>query len=120
MASHNRFGEEGEEIACAMLREKGYEITNRNWRTGKLEIDIIAKINDTLVIVEVKTRAGDYFGAPEDFVSKSKQRHIIKAANEYIDIHDVNLETRFDVIAIIKNDKETTVEHFEDAFYPIV
>ena len=119
MAKHNKLGKEGEEIACALLRDKGYEIAERNWRYGKLELDIIAKLDQTLVVVEVKTRAGDYYGDPEDFVTRKKQRHIIKAANEYIEINDVDLETRFDIVSIIMNGGETRVEHLEDAFYPL-
>jgi len=119
MAKHNKFGKEGEEIACALLRKKGYEIAELNWRTGKLELDIIAKTDKTLVVVEVKTRAGDYYGDPEDFVTKKKQRHIIKAANEYIERNNIDLETRFDVISILIKGGETKVEHLEDAFYPI-
>ena len=120
MAKHNKLGIEGEEIACALLRDKGYHIAERNWRYGKLELDIIAKKKDTLVVVEVKTRTSDYHGDPEDFVSRSKQKHIIKATNEYILQKDLNLETRFDVIAIIMNGKDTTVKHLENAFYPLV
>jgi len=120
MAKHNKFGKEGEELACKLLREKGYQIAERNWRFGKLELDIVARLKDTLVIVEVKTRANDYHGDPEDFVTRSKQRHIIKAANEYIVQKDVNLETRFDVIAILVDGKETKVKHLESAFYPLV
>ncbi|MBL4578757.1 MAG: YraN family protein [Flavobacteriales bacterium] len=120
MAEHNKFGKEGEEIACALLLEKGYKIAERNWRTGKLELDIIAKHEDTLVVVEVKTRADDYYGDPEDFVTKKKQRFIVKAANEYIEKYDVDLETRFDIISIIINDNGTKVDHIENAFYPIV
>jgi len=102
-----------------LLRDKGYQITERNWRFGKLELDIIAKIDDMLVVVEVKTRAGDFYGDPEDFVTRKKQRHIIRAANEYILAKDVDLETRFDIVSVIINDSETKVEHLESAFYPI-
>ena len=120
MASHNKLGKEGEEIACNLLVEKGYKIAERNWRYGKLELDIIAKRDNTLVVVEVKTRANDYYGDPEDFVSLAQQKHIIKATNEYILQKDLDLETRFDVIAIIKDDKKTKVRHLEHAFYPLV
>ncbi|MBL4752167.1 MAG: YraN family protein [Flavobacteriales bacterium] len=119
MAKHNKLGEEGEEIACALLREKGYKIAERNWRTGKLELDIIATKDNTLVVVEVKTRTGNVHGDPEDFVTRPKQRHIIKATNEYILQKDWNEETRFDIISIIMNGKETKVEHLENAFYPL-
>ena len=120
MVEHNKLGKEGEEIACSLLRDKGYQIVDRNWRFGKLELDIIVKTNDTLIVVEVKTRANNYYGDPEDFITLSKQRHIIKATHEYIMQKDINLETRFDVISVLMNGKETKVEHLENAFYPIV
>lgn len=119
MAQHNKLGKEGEEIACAHLREKGYKIIERNWRFGKLELDIIARIKAWLVVVEVKTRASDYHGDPEDFVTRAKQKHIIKATNEYIMQKDLDLETRFDIVSVIINEKETKIEHIEEAFYPI-
>src|ERR1700751_1403233 len=65
-------GKKGEEQAIAFLRELGYEIIHINWRFKHLEIDIIARENNFLVIVEVKTRKNSDFGAPETFVTKSK------------------------------------------------
>ena len=77
-------GQKGEQQATAFLKELGYEILHINWRHKHLEIDIIAKNNDFLVIVEVKTRKNADFGAPETFVTKAKQRKIIRAANEFV------------------------------------
>ena len=61
MADHNDLGNLGEERAQAFLRQKGYDIKETNWVTGKLEIDIIALKDNTLVIVEVKTRSTEFF-----------------------------------------------------------
>ena len=85
---------------------------------GKEEIDIIAQIGSELVIVEVKTRNSDFFGEPHEFVSKSKQRHLIRAAAAYIDKHDIDLETRFDVIGVILNKTVEKIDHMESAFQP--
>jgi len=118
MADHNDLGNKGEELAFTYLVKKGYEILNRNYRFKRNEIDIVAQINNTLIIIEVKTRASRFLAGPEETVTKSKQKTIIKVANDYIQEHEVDLDTRFDIISIILNEKETTIEHLVDAFYP--
>ena len=117
--SHTQ-GIEGEELAKRHLLLIGYEILERNWRYGKYEIDIIAKKDDTIVIVEVKTRKTDTFGEPEIFVTKQKQKFLVAAANEYIVSNNIELEARFDIIAIIRDNNTSTVKHLEGAFYPLV
>ncbi len=118
MASHNELGKLGEEIAAQYLLKSGYKILRRNFYFDKAEIDIIAqKEEDTVVIVEVKTRNSSFFGDPQDFVTKNKIKLLVKAANEYIVSNDLNVEVRFDIIAVLKNQKEEKLEHFENAFY---
>ncbi|MHB1148001.1 MAG: YraN family protein [Lutibacter sp.] len=117
MAKHNELGELGEELAVEELEKNGYEIMERNWRYKKAEIDIIAKKNDVLAIVEVKTRSSDYFGDPQDFVNSKKIKMLVEAVNEYVVSKDLNVEVRFDIIAIIKNENKLTLEHLEDAFF---
>ena len=92
MATHNDLGNRGEEIAEAHLVKNGYQILERNWRFGKEEIDIIARLEDQLVIIEVKTRNSDFFGEPHEFVSKSKQAHLIRAAHAYVEKKDLDLK----------------------------
>ena len=118
MASHNDLGQKGEELALAHLRKEGYKILECNWHYGKEEIDIIARKGDELVIAEVKTRNSDYFGEPHQFVSKSKQSHLIKAAHAYVNRFDLDVEVRFDVIGIIINTAEERLVHIEGAFQP--
>jgi putative endonuclease len=118
MASHNELGKIGEEIAAQYLLKSGYKILHRNFYFDKAEIDIIAqKEEDTVVVVEVKTRNSSFFGDPQDFVTKNKIKLLVKAANEYIVSNDLNVEVRFDIIAVLKNQKEEKLEHFENAFY---
>jgi putative endonuclease len=118
MATHNELGKIGEEIAAQYLLKSGYKILHRNFYFDKAEIDIIAqKEEDTVVIVEVKTRNSSFFGDPQDFVTKNKIKLLVKAANEYIVSNDLNVEVRFDIIAVLKNQKEEKLEHFENAFY---
>ena len=72
---------------------------------------------DTLVIVEVKTRNSAAFGNPQEFVTRSKIKMLVKAANEYLISNQIDAEVRFDIIAVLKNKKEEQIEHFENAFY---
>ncbi|MAY21833.1 MAG: YraN family protein [Flavobacteriaceae bacterium] len=118
MAYHNELGKLGEDLAAAFLQKKGYAILERNFMFQKAEIDIIAqKEEDTLVIVEVKTRNSAAFGNPQEFVTRSKIKMLVKAANEYLISNQIDAEVRFDIIAVLKNKKEEQIEHFENAFY---
>lgn len=107
-------------MAANYLLKKGYEILKRNYRFKKSELDIIAKKDGKLIVVEVKTRNSDYLAGPEITVTKKKQKSIVKAANYFIAQNELDLETQFDIISIILNDREQTIEHLEDAFYPLL
>lgn len=111
-------GKKGEQIACDYLIKKGYQILERNWTIGHLEIDLIAETGNELVIVEVKTRKSSTFGAPEDFVTKQKQKNLIRATNIYIAKTGNSKEVRFDIISVISNDGLDSVKHLEGAFTP--
>ena len=113
-------GSKGEDIASVHLEKKGYQILFRNWMFKHKEIDIIAKTKSELVIVEVKTRAKNSLISPLEAVSMKKQRFIIEATNAFIEKHNVNLETRFDIISIIYSNGGYEIEHIENAFYPKV
>ena len=118
MAEHNDLGKKGEELARKYLIENEYLIKDINWRFKKNELDIIAEKNNLLVVVEVKTRAKDYFENPKDAVTRSKQKFIIKAAEAYIMEKDIKFETRFDIISITIEKNKTDIEHITDAFQP--
>ena len=120
MGEHNILGIKGEQIAHEVLLGKGYKILETNWRFSKAEIDIIATMDNMLVIVEVKTRTNQLYGNPEDFVTKAKQKALIKTANAFIEERNIDLETRFDVVAITMKEKFHDIIHIEDAFYPLV
>jgi len=116
MAEHNELGKLGENLALDFLIKKGYKIKEKNWRYLKAEVDIIVQKENTLIAVEVKTRTSDYFGDPQDFITKKKIKLLVMAMNEYVISRDLDVEVRFDIIAILKNKKETKIEHLEDAF----
>lgn len=116
MASHNDLGSQGEEIAVAHLQSKGYQILQTNWRIGKLELDIIARNQNWLIVVEVKTRSSDFFELPEEAITLKKIRNIVRATHAYIHQIDWQGETRFDVITVIPQGELFQLEHIEDAF----
>lgn len=118
MALHNILGRQGEDMAVAFLKEKGWQILDRNWKLGDLEMDIVAKQADELVFVEVKTRASLYWGNPEDAVDELRKRRMTAAANAYIKYHRLDNPFRFDIIAIVLNPDEQKIDHIEDAFSP--
>jgi len=116
--STQALGLRGEEIACAYLEKKKYAIVTRRFRMFHGEIDIIARDGPTLVFFEVKARADDSFGRPEDAVTPGKQRQIRKIAQGYLVENPLgNAACRFDVIAILFGDGDGyRLEHFVDAF----
>lgn len=116
MAQHNELGKKGEEMAAAHLVATGYEIVARNFMYQKAEVDIIARKDNILAVVEVKTRSTPDFGDPQDFVKKKQINQLVKAIDYFVNEHNLDMEVRFDIIAIIKNKAGTRLEHLEDAF----
>ena len=117
MAQHNELGKKGEQLAVDFLLKNNYEIIERNYRFDKAEVDIIAKKKDILAIVEVKTRSTADFGDPQDFVKPKQIQRLVKAVDEYVTVNDLDVEVRFDIIAIVKEGKGFKIEHLENAFY---
>ena len=117
MAEHNELGKLGEELAAEYLLKNGYVILETNWVFQKAEIDILAQKENTLAVVEVKTRSSIEFGLPQDFVKPKKIQLLVKAVNAYVTENDLDLEVRFDIIAISKKGQEFVIEHLTDAFF---
>ena len=115
MAEHNELGVKGEEWAEEFLIQKGYEILAKNWRAHKFEIDLIAKKNGEIVFVEVKTRGTEYFGSPDESINEYKENHLLSGAEYYLNLHEIDLEARFDVIAIIIEKGQYELRHIENA-----
>ena len=121
MAEHNELGSQGEEIAVRHLQDKSYAILERNWRCGRLEVDIIARTGEQMVIAEVKTRTDGFMESPVKSVNKRKQYLLIRAANAYIARKNLDLDVRFDIITVIFEGKtKFQVQHIENAFFPAV
>lgn len=116
MATHNELGKKGEQLAVDFLLDKGYAIIEKNYRFHKAEIDIIVQKESVLVVVEVKTRSTSYFGNPEEFVNPKKIKLLTMAIDDYVIKNDLDVEVRFDIIAIVKQNNKFVIEHIEDAF----
>jgi putative endonuclease len=119
MALHLELGRRGESLAKAHLENAGYEILDENWTHGRLEVDLIAYKDRIIIFTEVKTRTGNYFGEPEDFVDLRKQKLLAEAADEYIYLMNHQGEVRFDIISVLFDKQANyTINHIEDAFWP--
>ena len=116
MATHNDLGLRGEQLAIDYLEEIGYTILERNYRYLKAEIDIIAKKDDLLVVIEVKTRSSTYFGKPENFVNSKKIKLMVQAADHYVNKRDFDVNIRFDIIGIVYLETTYELDHIKDAF----
>ena len=112
-----RLGKCGEEIAVDFLKEQGYEIIARNYKSRFGEIDIIARDKDTLCFVEVKTRHSKEFGSPEEAVTAFKQRQIAKSALAFLKERALlNKKARFDVVSINYSKDTPQKNLIKDAF----
>ena len=108
-------GDFGEDLVEEYLRNKGYDILDRNFRKAFGEIDTIARIDEIVVFVEVKTRKNKDFANPSEAVTISKQQKIIKASQAYLMENDLTDSIiRFDVAEVIRVDGE--INYIENAF----
>ena len=106
-------GRAGEVKAAEFLKKKGYEITDKNFKTRIGEIDVIARDGEYVVFVEVKTRTDDLYGAPSEAVDYKKREKYRLVAAEYLQKHELtDVPCRFDVVEI-ENGK---INHIENAF----
>lgn len=115
--SKRDIGYAGETAVCKFLRKNGYEILKRNYTVRGGEIDIIAKKNDCIAFVEVKTRKLDAFQSGEEAVTKSKQKRIIKTAQRYFSLLDEPCSGRFDVAVVEMSGEEIKkIKYYVSAF----
>ncbi len=112
-----KFGQDSEALAEELLRQKGYEILVRNWRTKEGEIDIIARDGETLVFVEVKARRTRSFGHPKYAVSRKKQQKLSLTALAYLKMtSQVQSKARFDVVTFVSAGGGQEIEIVRNAF----
>jgi len=112
-----QLGDAGEDLAVAALKKQGYKILERNYVTPLGEIDLIARQGKTYVFIEVKTRRGEGFGAPQEAVHPAKQQKLRRLADYYLkDKRLGEVAIRFDVVGIIITENEQRIEIIKDAF----
>ena len=116
MAKHNELVKQGELIAIHFLKMERFSILETNWRWQKAEIDILIQDKKTLALVEVKTRSSKKFGRPEEAITNKKQSLMQDAAEAYLAEKGLDYEIRFDVVSIILDEKEGSIEHLKNAF----
>ncbi len=119
-ASHVARGRHAEALAAAFLALQGYEILERNFRSSRLEIDLIARLGQVLAIVEVKYRASGRHGGAAPAVTAQKQRDIETATVGYLRARGLaGLRVRFDVVTLepaLGEPAALVVRHIPNAF----
>jgi putative endonuclease len=116
-AARQAFGELGERIAERWLRERGWRVMQRRFRTGHRDIDLVVEREGVVAFVEVKARRGDEFGDPVEAVDWRKQRELGRSAKVWISRHGRREEAyRFDVVGILVDGSRVRVRHIENAF----
>lgn len=106
-------GQIGEKKTAEFLRQKGYKILEKNYKTHFGEIDLICLDNDTIVFVEVKSRTSNLCGEPSEAVNREKQKKYFIVANEYLQkTKKTDFPCRFDVVEFI----DEKINHIIDAF----
>lgn len=111
------FGKLGEQLAEDFLVERGYTILHRNWRHSRYEIDIVALKNDIPHFVEVKTRSSNFFGEPEESVSKKKIRCLLQAADEFLFKHPQYTNFQIDILSITIHPQQAPQYFFIEDVY---
>jgi len=117
-ARHLDLGRQGEDAAAALLTGKGLRILERNLRLGRLELDLVCEDGDTLVFVEVKTRAEGSLAAPADGLTPQKRGRLLRAAQSYLSSRDLwHRSCRFDLVSVLfRQGKLAQAEHVPNAF----
>jgi putative endonuclease len=113
------WGARGEDLAHRFLQKLGYVVVARNWRAGdgSGELDVVAWDGPSLVVVEVKTRASNEFGRPEDAVDSSKREHLVRTGSRYAREADVLPERlRFDIVSVTLDGDRPAIDHIRNAF----
>lgn len=115
--SKKEIGRRGEAIAEEFLQNAGYDILHRNWRTGHLEIDILAKKDELLIVFEVKTHTSNALVPPESTVTPLQKERLQFAFAYYAEEFNYSGEFRFDIVGVVlRGDDEPLIRHVEDAF----
>ena len=113
-SSNNREqGRQFEKLAGDYFINLGYEVLKKNWQAGRKEIDLIVKKENLIIFVEVKSSSTQKFGHPSERVDNRKINNLVKAAQQYLIVHEVkNIDLRFDLVTFV----DGQLEYYPDAF----
>jgi Holliday junction resolvase-like predicted endonuclease len=116
VSEHSQMGVWGEDVATVYLRDNGYVILERDWHSGRRDIDIVARKDEYFVFVEVKTRSNTHFTTPEQTVDWQKRRNLRYAINHYVKYRRIDGPIRFDIITVVGTlgTYHPVINHFED------
>lgn len=110
-------GAEGEKKAKNYLQTRGYDILARNLKVGGVEIDLLARKENFLCLIEVKTRSSDSYGFPEEFVNYKKQKRMIRGGKLLLNRKPYqDLQIRFDIVSVLFKEKKVEINHIKNAF----
>jgi putative endonuclease len=116
-AASQMLGEEGERIAEAWLRQRGWRILDRRFRSGHRDLDLVAEREGVVAFVEVKARRGKSFGHPVEAVNWRKQRELTRSAAVWIARFGSSKQVfRFDVVGVLMDESGARVRYVENAF----
>lgn len=116
MYKRHIIGKEGEEIVADYLLKNNYQIIQRNFECRQGEIDIVAKDNEELVFIEVKTRTNSLYGTPSEAVNRIKQSHIKRVIRYYLYKNKLeNSFVRIDVIEVKISGRNHYINHIKKA-----
>lgn len=123
MNTTNDVGDRGEDLAATHLQEQNYRVLERNYHFERNEVDLVCldpEKEGEIVFVEVKTRSGLGYGAPEASITDEKKEALIEVARAYL--HERRLEgapARFDVVTVLLADGDPEINHYENAFWAL-
>jgi putative endonuclease len=117
MSHHLDLGREGEDAAADFLTSEGFQILHRNWRTDRLEVDVIATEGDILCFIEVKTRTDiSTFDQPDLTLGVGKGQNLLEAAEQYLIKNGLDLEVRFDLLLVMPGHKTSSFKLIKDLY----
>jgi putative endonuclease len=109
-------GKKCEQLACEFLQARGLTLMERNYRCRLGELDLIMRDGSCVVFVEVRFRRNHRYGTPAETVNRAKQKRLIRAASLYLQSRRIDAACRFDVIAVMGAEPDTTLRWIKNAF----
>lgn len=121
MADRKQLGRWGEKRCERFLKRKGLKVLARNysWKTGEIDL-VMVDSDSSIVFVEVRTKADEKFGPPEDSITEPKKIKLLRTARYFLSRHNIeNRPFRFDVVAVVLGQSgRPQVKHYKNAFVP--